>query len=59
MLRPISNLRFVPLPDSCIATNCGVFDQFVGYEPRGLIRAVPLSEGPQLAASSLVARRER
>jgi hypothetical protein len=57
--RVLRHLRFVPLPDSCIATNCGVFDQFVGHKPRRAHRAVPLSECPQLAASSMIARRER
>src|SRR5215471_6445153 len=43
-----------PLPDSCIATNCGVFDQLVRHKLRGLIRAAPLSEGPQSLASRVI-----
>ena len=34
-------------------------DQPIGADVRGLIRATPLSEDPQLAASRLIARRER
>jgi hypothetical protein len=44
-----------PPPDSCIATNCGVFDQFVGRKPRRAHSGSPAFREP----SSMIACCER
>src|SRR3954471_8360453 len=48
-------VRFVPKADSCAAANCVLSYQLLPRANAGLI-GPPLSEGLQLAASSLLAR---
>jgi hypothetical protein len=46
-------------PDKRAAMLGNLFDQLLGASERGFIRATPLSEDPQSAASSLKTRPER
>ena len=51
----IADVRFVqPKANSCTATKRGIYSITFGARVRGLIRATPLSEGPQSIASSVI-----
>src|ERR1700675_4510461 len=59
IIRPARLFRLVPSPDSCAAAKGRLFHHLVGAGEPAFIRVTPLSEGPQSAASSSIARPEQ
>src|SRR5215813_7633256 len=49
-LAPVEEPSTVSIPDACIATNCGVFDQFVGHKTYRAHSGSPTFRGPSISS---------